>query len=117
MLVFFSLAGFLVSCRQYMWVAMDTHTRYDEYFFLYRNGRYSIKVKAAEQKTMQGNDKGYFTRSGDTIYFVKKRSWTPAQAYGIGIIDTARKLFLYRPDQNDLYRIYTLTEPGAVRVP
>lgn len=111
------LALMPVSCHPKILVAMDTHKLHDEYIMLYRNGKFKFKISPAGLVKLKGKDKGRYLISGDTVFFVRGKPLQRSQAYGYGIIDTAQKIFLYRPDDPSVYTIYTLVRYRAVKAP
>lgn len=96
---------------------MDTYEQHDEFLILYRNGWIKSKTSGAGMNGSNRNKIGRYYLSGDTVYLAPNKKENMARDKIFGIIDTARKIFLYQPGVPDRYTIFTLVRYNALKVP
>jgi hypothetical protein len=95
-----------IACSKRTMEAIEVHKLHDEYFFLRKNGRYSVKVSVMGMMKMPDSEHGRYIISNDTVYFVTKSKKNIFRMNGFGIIDTAARRFYYKPTDTASAKTY-----------
>ncbi len=95
-----------IGCSKRTMEAIEVHKLHDKYFFLRKNGRYSVKVSVMGMLKMPDSEHGRYITSNDTVYFVTKLKKSTFKMDGFGIIDTATRRFYYKPNDTASAKTY-----------
>jgi hypothetical protein len=107
-LLFMLMITTSIACSKRTMEAIEVHKLHDEFFFLRKNGRYSVKVSVMGMMKMPDSEHGRYIISNDTVYFVTKSKKNIFRLNGFGIIDTAAQQFYYKPNDTASAKIYSI---------
>jgi hypothetical protein len=95
-----------IACSKRTMEAIEVNKLHDEFFFLRKNGRYSVKISVIGMMKMPDSEHGRYIISNDTVYFVKKLKKNVFKTYGFGIIDSTANRFYYMPNDTASSKTY-----------
>jgi hypothetical protein len=100
----------LLSCSRRVLEVVQPHYFHDNYFLFRENGHYSGKMLVLGVFRLPDFQRGQYVRQKDSIYFLQKQKKNLFTVNAYGFIDTAEKIFYYRPVDTTGWTTYFIRE-------